>query len=257
MGVVVSVNPLQVRPGFTGSDRSFVLIASEMITDPDADFVKGELVICTPIRGGYWYVRPTSPGGNAGYSGEGGGTDTDTGTGGVEVDPGLLEKSASDRIVSRAKALVGKLPEGGTAWSNYMSPVSGYDPWCAFFVKALYKEMQVPGWSSWGGAVASIYNSASSSEIVSNPQDFPGCVIVKLAAGVDSSGNAIFSAGDHTCIFIDGNRTRGTSVGGNESNNVGLRNGAWNTRGYKEIAFIVPSGLKQDESATDVTDGGI
>ena len=261
MGVVVSTNPLTVRPAFLGTGKDYSITSADIVCDPDADFVKGEMVICVPMRGGYWWVASVDEAGDGTTGGEGGGTDTDTpGSAGVELDPGLLDKDASTRIVSRARQLVGKLPENGAAWKAYMNLLSppGYNPWCAFFISALYKELEIPGWARIkNGAVAGIYNASNANERITSPQDFPGCIVIKLAAGFDSSGDAIFSNGDHTCLFIDGNPRRGTTIGGNEGNNVSKKTGPLNPGKYKEIAFVAVQGLQDARSATDVTDGGI
>jgi hypothetical protein len=258
MGVVISTNPLVVRPAFLGSGKNYAITSADIMCDPDADFVKGEMVICVPMRGGYWWVASLDEAGDGSTTSEGGGDTASTTVPGVELDPGLLERSASDRIVARAKQLVGKLPENGAAWTAYMNPVNGYNPWCAFFISALYKELKIPGWKRIGdGAVAGLYNKSNANERITNPQDFPGCIVIKLAAGFNSSGSAIFSGGDHTCLFIEGNARRATTIGGNEGDNVSRRTGPLNTGKYKAIAFVAVEGLQEDRSSTDVTDGGI
>jgi hypothetical protein len=257
LGVVTSTSPLLIRPMFSGTDNSFVITNADVICDPDVEFVAKQLVVVTPLPNGYFHVLPVDQAGSNPTGTDGGGTDTtvdNSAAMGVTLDPGLRDASTSDKIVSTARKYVGKCAQGGATYNSLMSLVNGADPWCGYFTQAIYKIAQVEGAELISPAVASTYNAAldnpSKAKLIDNPGDYPGCIILKLGKPL-SGGRAVFSdsgPSDHTTLFISGNKRTATTIGGNENDNVALKEGVTLNPGGKYrggVHFLVLKGLME------------
>ena len=262
IGLVLTASPLVVRPLYSGTDPSFRITAQDIVCDPDATFSKNQMVVCTPLKAGYWFVAPADGSGTSTGANAGGGDVPGSGSVNAALDSSLRDKAASDRIIAQATKYVGVTPEGGANHHSLMDQVGGSaiytSPWCGYFVQAIYKTALVNDDGVCRAAVSSSYNAARvlALTVISNPGDYPGCIVIKLIKPLASDGSAQFTGGspsDHTSLFIEGNATRATTIGGNEGGNVQKNvNVTLNPGGkYAHIAFLAPSGLKESKTSTE------